>query len=158
MSNAADIFAQRLAAVRTWKRSGQQAVHKPLLLLYAISSARPGKPRLIPYVEVDRDLRPLLLRFGPERSTVHPEYPFWRLQNDGLWEVVSDQPMRSRKSNSDPPRSELIEKGARGGFKEEFYAALSKDQNFREKVSIDVLRANFPEDVHESIRSAIRAG
>ena len=47
-----------------------------------------------------------LFEFGPSRKSYHPEYPFWRLQNDGIWEVASDVPL-SRKPNVDIPVTEL---------------------------------------------------
>ena len=31
---------------------------------------------------IDGELRELLIEFGPGRKSYHPEYPFWRLQND----------------------------------------------------------------------------
>jgi len=36
---------------------------------------------------LEPDLERLLFEFGPPRKAYHPEYPFWRLQNDGVWEV-----------------------------------------------------------------------
>jgi putative restriction endonuclease len=67
---------------------------------------------------VNRDLTELLQEFGPWRDSTHPEYPFWRLQNDGVWVVSSDGKMKPRRSNSDPPKSELLAHHARAGFAE----------------------------------------
>ena len=39
------------------------------------------------YREADRELTNLLSSFGPHRKVVHTEAPFWRLQNDGVWEI-----------------------------------------------------------------------
>ena len=47
-------------------------------------------PTEIPFAEVSRDLTELLKEFGPSRKSHHPEYPFWRLQNDGVWVVTAD--------------------------------------------------------------------
>ncbi len=57
--------------------------------------------RSIHYAKVDRDLRTLLAGFGPSRKSYHPEYPFWRLQKDGLWEWRC----RSLRSPTEPPGS-----------------------------------------------------
>jgi hypothetical protein len=38
-----------------------------------------GEPRLIPYADVDRDLRGLPMQFGSQHKSLHPEYPSWRL-------------------------------------------------------------------------------
>jgi len=155
--NAASVefLRTRIAALRTWRRGGQQAIHKPLLLIYALGRIQKGSERLLPFTEVDRDVKPLLERFGPPRSAYHTEYPFWRLQNDGIWEVVSDAPLRSRASNSDPPRSELLAKGARGGFKTELFATLRNEQGLAGELCRELLRANFPEETHLAVMAAV---
>ena len=76
-----DLF-DRLAV---WSRGEQRAPHKPLLVLYAIGRWVRGDQGGITFGEVDRDLTDLLKEFGPPRRSYHPEYPFWRLQNDGVW-------------------------------------------------------------------------
>lgn len=151
----ADFLLARISALRTWRRGGQQAIHKPLLLLYALGRIQPGAERLLPFTEVDRDVKPLLERYGPPRSAYHTEYPFWRLQNDGIWEVASDAPLRSRARNSDPPRSELLTKGARGGFKAVLFAALRDDRSLTTELCSALLKANFPQESHPAIMAAI---
>jgi putative restriction endonuclease len=154
-SAPSELLRARIAALRTWRRGGQQAVHKPLLLLYALGRNQQGSERLLPFSEIDRHVKPLLERFGPIRTVHHPEYPFWRLQNGGIWEEVSDVPLRSRKSNSAPPRSEFLAKGAKGGFKDEMFAALTDEQHLIGELSLTVLMANFPADNHLSILAAV---
>lgn len=39
----------------------------------------------MPYKEVDKKIRQLLIEFGPERKNYHPEYPFWRLHNNNVF-------------------------------------------------------------------------
>jgi len=102
--------------ITVWKRGGQRAPHKPLLLLYALGRLMRGEPREISYSDVDRDLRELLIDFGPGRRSCHPEYPFWRLQNDGIWQLANAEDVVSRKNNNDAKKSELIKCGVTGGF------------------------------------------
>ena len=78
---------EKFDAITVWKRGGERAPHKPLLALYAIGRALRGEPRMIEYARVDSDLRKLLIEFGPRRKSYHPEFPFWHLQSDGLWEL-----------------------------------------------------------------------
>jgi putative restriction endonuclease len=49
-------------------------------MLWAAADAE--KTGLVSSADVDRDLRKLLIEFGPQRRSYHPEYPFWRLRND----------------------------------------------------------------------------
>ena len=111
----------RIARLNVWRRGDERAPHKPLLLLYALGRCLRGDGRLIPYAEVDRDLKKLLSEFGPPRRSHHPEYPFWRLQTDGLWEVSGADHLARRTSSSDVPKSELLSNNVHGGFKEGVY-------------------------------------
>jgi len=74
----------RFESLSVWKRGTQRAPHKPLLVLYALAELERGH-RWVSFRDVDRDLTELLDEFGPPRTRHHPEYPFWRLQNDGVW-------------------------------------------------------------------------
>jgi hypothetical protein len=47
---------------------------------------------------IEDELRHLLVQYGPPRKSVHPEYPFWRLQSYGLWQVEGGSAL-SRRGN-----------------------------------------------------------
>jgi putative restriction endonuclease len=106
---------------------------------------------MIPYAEIDRELVKLLTEFGPRRQSYHPEYPFWRLQNDGLWEVSPTEGLATRSSNTDVKKSELIEHNVHGGFLPEIYKTLSEDKHLVRAIVQDLLDANFPESIHQDI-------
>ena len=76
---------QLFTTINVWKRGAERAPHKPLLLLYALGKCQRGESRAMPYAEVDPALQGLLRAFGPPRKSYHAEYPFWRLQHDGVW-------------------------------------------------------------------------
>ena len=76
--------------INVWSRGSERAPHKPLLVLYALGRLSRSEPSLIPFREVAPKLTELLKEFGPSRKSYHPEYPFWRLQNDGVWTVWRD--------------------------------------------------------------------
>src|SRR5262245_50527103 len=81
MTSRAEVL-ERFDRLNVWKRGGQRAPHKPLLVLYALGQWQRGDRADLPFREVDRDLTDLLKEFGPPRQAHHPEYPFWRLQRD----------------------------------------------------------------------------
>jgi len=145
----------RLSKITVWKRDGQRAPHKPLLALYALGRYSRGEGRLISYAEVDRDLRELLVEFGPQRQSYHPEYPFWRLRNDGVWEVSNAENLGLRKSSSDAKKSELLKHDVHGGFKKEIYDKVVRDKGFLAQIAQDLLEANFPSTIHEDILQAV---
>ena len=113
--------------LNVWSRGGQRAPHKPLLVLYALGHWARGERGDIPFRDVDRDLTALLKEFGPPRQSYHPQYPFWRLQNDGVWTVTAAGTLKAHKGNTDPPKGELLAHDARGGFSPEVQAALRAD-------------------------------
>ncbi|MBC8425904.1 HNH endonuclease [bacterium] len=141
--------------ITVWKKKGQRAPHKPLLALMALADMQLGRKRLRSYQDIEEPLRKLLQEFGPIRRSYHPEYPFWRLQNDELWEVRGDEPMLSRKGNTDPPKSELRRVLARGGFTAEVYDTLKRNRALQDEVTRHLLDGHFPETLHQPILDSI---
>ena len=77
----------RFSEMNVWKRNEERAVHKPLLVLCAIGRCVNNNQKRIPFVDLDGPVAEMLKDFGPPRKSFHSEYPFWRLQNDGIWEL-----------------------------------------------------------------------
>lgn len=140
--------------VKRWSRADQRAPNKPLMMAYALSSYINGHGQMFSYEdEVDKDLHLLLKRFGPARKVVHPEYPFWRLINDGFWRLDNAEECLPRKSNTDPPKSELIKYGVTGGFNDEAYQLLKNDTQLAMELLHTVLSESFPESIIPEITS-----
>lgn len=116
---------ESIGRLRRWTRDQTVAVHKPLLLLMVLARLRQGLPRLVAFPDIEAELRALIVEFSPLRGrSVHPEYPFWRLQHDGLWEVVDADELRSRAGNADPPISVLRSRRVQGGLPSHHYELL----------------------------------
>ena len=94
--------------ISVWKRASERAPHKPLLLLMALANCQRRGKRLIPFAEIDGTLRRLLVDFGPYRKSYHTEYPFWRLKNDGIWQLERAELVQTRKSNTDAKKANSI--------------------------------------------------
>jgi putative restriction endonuclease len=88
-----------------------------LLALYAIGRVLRREPRMVAYAEVDRDLGKLLMEFGPRRQSYHPEYPFWRLQNDELWELSNAEGLSTRRGNTDAKKASCSSMTSREAFR-----------------------------------------
>jgi putative restriction endonuclease len=141
--------------VTLWKRGDQRAPHKPLLILLALSRCAQNVNRLMRFNEVDPKLKQLLIDFGPRRKSYHPEYPFWRLQNDGFWELTNIENVTARNDNTDAKKSELIKNNVEGGFKREIFEYLSKNKHMIPELAQSILERNFPNSIHEDILQAI---
>lgn len=153
MSNLRSLL-DKIDHLRMGKRNGQYAPHKPLLILHALGELSRGHEALA-YRAIDAPLTRLLEDFGPQRARHHPEYPFWRLQNDGLWVVTADEPVQARQSNNDAKKSELMQKNALGTFPPDELHVLKSDPGNIGIVAKMVLEANFPETLHRDILDTV---
>jgi putative restriction endonuclease len=143
----------RLDAITIYKRGNSRAPHKPLYLLLLLARLRKGEPRLHSFEAISPNLSSAIRRFGTCTRTVHAEYPFWRLQNDDLAEVIPGSPSayRLRKGNSDPTRVSLIQSKAEGGLLERDFVLLKKDPALQSFVCHRILDTHFPASLHEDI-------
>lgn len=141
--------------INVWKRGDQRAPHKPLLLLLTLGWLVHGDTRLVSFEEVDEKLRPLLMEFGPPRQSYHPEYPFWRLQNDGLWESTHAADLELRRGGTDAKKSELLKHNVSGGLVMPVYRALQADPDLLNDVVDLLLERNFPSSLHADICNAV---
>lgn len=134
-----------------YKKGDQRAPHKPLYLLLCIASLQHGLPRLRGFDEISHILGEALRRFGPRVATVHPEYPFWRLQHDDLAVVEKDGPLEIRSSNNDPTVGSLRKQNARGGLSQADYSLLLGDLELQSIAVHKLLDGHFPASIHDEI-------
>ncbi len=144
--------------IKTWKSKGKRAPHKPLLLLWAIGQCLQGQPRLSDFRHVHEELTSLWERFGGP-GNVRTQFPFWRLQNDGLWDIPRAASV-SVNSSGDVSPEQLRELDIRGGLTKELFdhfrgnpsAALDAcfqlvEDHFTPTLAIPVLEATLGSDV-----------
>jgi putative restriction endonuclease len=144
---------RQFGQLQVWRRGDERAPHKPLLILFALGQLLRGRTE-VTFAEVDERLGQLLREFGPPRQSVHPEYPFWRLQTDGVWEVRASGPMRVREGQTDAKKSELLARDARGAFIPEIVAEVRTDPAFALTLAHAVLDASFPPSLHDDLLAA----
>ena len=111
--------------IRTWRNGDQRAPHKPLLILYALGQLLNGKKSFF-YEDAEDDLKELLMEFGPPRSHYRPEYPFWRIQKDGIWNLKNINEMIENISG-DVSRQNLISNNVVGGFDDKVLIEFHND-------------------------------
>jgi putative restriction endonuclease len=145
----------KLSNLQVWKNSDERALHKPLLIFLALAETVKRNQRLLPFSEIEQPLKNLLKNFGPTRAKYHPEYPFFRLQNDNIWEIISDKPIHIKPGRGDAPPKELKDKNAAGRFTKPIFDTLQKDKKLVENIAKTILEQNFPESLHEEILNEI---
>lgn len=135
----------RVAAVRQWSRGGIRAPHKPLLILYGIGRLLQTGSSRITFAEAEEPLRRLLLAYGPPGVGATPQYPFRRLEHDGLWRVTT------LDGSPDPgERVADLRRSAVGEFSPDFIQALA-DPTTRTAVIERILEENFPPSIHDDL-------
>src|ERR1039458_7420095 len=143
-----DRLGRAVTSLNQWRRGGERAPHKPLLLLYALGRLqRTGSSRMA-FAEAEGDLRRLLEEFGPPRST-SPGYPFHHLTTDGLWVVGTPA-----GTGSPGPNLGNLRAGAIGELAADFAGALEHDPRLFGFVVRAILDSNFPATMHEDILDA----
>ncbi len=145
---------QKFQTLNLWKRGGERAPHKPLLVLYAIGKLLRGEDRLIPYSDVEKNFKNLLSEFGPRRNFYLAQFPFWRLQNDGVWEV-SDADKIGQSSSGDAYITDLRRYDVTGGFLEPIANQLLNDAKLAFEIVQNLLDAHFPSTLHEDILQTV---
>jgi putative restriction endonuclease len=144
-----EYLINQIKNIAIWKKGDQRAPHKPLLLLYALSQVRNNKVRLIPYEIVRGKLSYLLKEFGPARKSYHPEHPFVRLTNDGIWEL------NQQFKNDNFTNKLLLDNKVSGGFTIEIYHELLKNPALIQELAYIILNQHFPETFHEDILNTL---
>ena len=124
------MLLEKIKKIKVWRKGDLRAPHKPLLILFAISRIN---NRHIPYVDMDTHLKELLDSFGPSTDNQRPQYPFWRLQNDSIWEILNCEKV-SISSSGDVSAGDLIRFSAAGGFKQKYYDELINSSDSRNEI------------------------
>lgn len=145
-----ELWLERVASLRQWRKDGERAPHKPLLLLYVLGRAASGAGGPIPYRQAEPELSLLLDEFGPPRKS-HASYPFRRLANDdGIWIVTTP-------SGEDPGDSagSLKALAATGSLSPELNAALQADPGLVVLLARFLLEDNWPPSLHDEIAASV---
>lgn len=146
---------ERFDQINVWKRGSQRAPHKPLLLLMTLGAWNQAGTRRLPFAEVAPRLTNLLEEFGPPRKSHHPEYPFWRLKNDGLWVLDNAENVELRKSNTDAKKSELLKHDVAGGLPPDIYDILEEHPEIVGELAHRLLDEHFAESLHADLLEAV---
>lgn len=145
---------QAFDRMRVWQRGDQRAVHKPLLVLYALASVGAGDTAMIDWNEAEPRLKRLLDEFGTDGSASSRHHPFWHLQTDGLWQLEGPPGILSRPPSATPTLGELRANHIRGGFPTALREALMRDPQLVATIAQRIVDAHFPESIRPDVLAA----
>lgn len=153
-SNSNDDLLTRVKTMRVDSRYGRRSPHKPLLLLLSIGRHFDGHERLTAFDDIEGDLNKLIRRFGLPDSRENAYHPFWRLQNDRLWEVDKPDLVTVTKAG-DAHISDLRKHGIRGGLANDVMGVLDTNPDLTWDVVQTLLNDYFPPSLHEDVLRAV---
>jgi putative restriction endonuclease len=130
-------------------------VHKPLLVLLALSRVNEVAAQSIDWNDAEPLLKRLLEEFGPDGSSNTRHYPFWHLQTDGLWRLDGPPEILNRPAGATPTLTELRNHHVRGGFTETIYTTLKSDPELIGIVAQRIVDAHFPDSIRGDVLDAV---
>ncbi len=142
-------------AIRVWQNGDRRAVHKPLLVLLALSRVNDVSAQTMDWNDAEQLLKTLLEEFGPDGSSSTRHYPFWHLQTDGLWQLYGPPEILNRPAGATPTLKELRHNHVRGGFTRTIYKALKADPELINVVAQRIVDAHFPESIRGDVLDAV---
>ena len=142
-------------AIRVWQNGDRRAVHKPLLVLLALSRVNDVASQTMDWNEAEPLLKSLLEEFGPDGSSSTRHYPFWHLQTDGLWQLDGPAEIVNRPPGATPTLTELRQNHVRSGFATPIYKALKADPELIGIVARRIVDAHFPESIRGDVLDAV---
>lgn len=146
---------QRFLYVRANVDSNGLALHKPLLLLYALGRLINDNARMLSFSEVDKVLNQLLKRFhypGSLKSNTH--YPFGKLENDGIWEVEHSANLM-RTSAGHLLKTELLFKNIHAGFTPDVFTELVNNKSRALSIAQQLTKKYFPSEQQAKLLEAV---
>ena len=155
MTLAESDLLERFDGIRVWQRSGQRAVHKPLLVMLALGRLWRGEPAAAQFTTIVDDLRKLLEQFGPSSAAASRHYPFWHLRTDGLWTLDGPARILDRPPAATPNLTELREGQVAGGFSPEVVETLRRDPALIPRIARRIVEAHFPESLQQDVLDAV---
>ena len=142
-------------AIRVWQNGDRRAVHKPLLVLLALSRVNEVAAQSIDWNDAEPLLKRLLEEFGPDGSSNTRHYPFWHLQTDGLWRLDGPPEILNRPAGATPTLTELRNHHVRGGFTEAIYTTFKSDPELIGIVAQRIVDAHFPDSIRGDVLDAV---
>ncbi len=150
-----DGIVKAFDSLRVWQRGDRRAVHKPLLVLFALARVGAGQARTIEWNDADPRLKALLDEFGPDGSGATRHNPFWHSQTDGLWQLNGPDFIIRRPPGATPTIGELRKNHVSGGFPEALYESLRSDPELVTTIARRIVQAHFPESIRDDVLAAV---
>ena len=119
-----DALLESIERINAYKRDGKAAPYQFLVLMWAISRARSGEARLMPFDDVKDELLEILSPFRVAKTEPDPVDPWYALRNTDWWELSPPLPMTF---------DDVRRLNTPAGLTQPVYDLLSQDAAFAER-------------------------
>ena len=116
---------------------GGFAPHKPILILLILNKLLSFHENKFTFCELEPQLKKLLEKYGSNNSSNTRNEPFWRLKNDGIWDIQA--PLDLINQINTPSPNQLIEFNVAGVIKEDIYNELLGNISLVDQIAKAVL-------------------
>jgi predicted restriction endonuclease len=123
--------------------------HKALLLICVLEKFKHTQVSSVSYKEIYKPLKELISLYSKSK-VIHPDYPFWYLQNDHLFEVFYKAEPKFRTGKDFPPHAELLKCEVMGKLPFWIEKLLRKDPNTINQLQ-KIIAAEIINDSLESV-------
>ena len=125
------------------------APHKPILILLILETVYLGKDNNFLYANLDAPLRKFLEKFGSNNASNTRNEPFWRLKNDGVFEIDAPEYLLNRAETPSP--NELISTQVSGKLPSEIDHVIRFTPGLALKIAKQVIEQFIAVDKREVI-------
>jgi putative restriction endonuclease len=129
------------------------APHKPILILLILNRVASFHENKFTFEELEPELKKLLEKYGTSNSSNTRNEPFWRLKNDGIWDL--EAPADLLNHDNTPSPKQLIESNAYGVIKVDIYHELIGNISLVDQVAKAVLNKFVDPKYHNALLAEV---
>jgi 5-methylcytosine-specific restriction enzyme A len=142
-----------LTRLSVYYSDGLPALYQPITLLWAISRAGRGEPRLVSWNETEREISALVACYGRPAETARVYYPIAALHNADLWELDADAAEVPDAHGSSVPQRWFDEHQPRSGLIAPVYALVRDSPEARAAAVRVLVEKYFVDAPHAALLS-----
>jgi putative restriction endonuclease len=151
-------FLRRLTRLRKFSAYGKTAIHKPVLILYALSELAHRQAETIHYRAAETVVAPILVKFGPAGSRARVADPFARLESDGIWKIRATNREELFDASGNARPGLLNRYDVEAGFSEDILALLQSRPPLITAAVRAVVDAHIPSAIQSLVLGAVGWG
>ena len=125
------------------------APHKPILILLLLERILNGHINKFTFSELDHDLKKWLEKYGSNNASNTRNEPFWRLKNDGVWDILAPTELISQSNTPTP--NQLIEANVFAQLKDDIFQVVRISPELIEEIAKSLVTQFISEPYRASL-------